>query len=1068
LTLINGVSRIVAQDTRVVSSRYSLKTDAQTEVDVRKGVTLGAIAVKYVLSEALTARYVNKTSLLKHLGHQLQALRSGAVAQLGGDAIDILRAFRSGGHINRLVGTAIVAGAVVAIGGIVTGAVFLGEAKFSSDPQANLGVKITICILTDALGLVFSTVLPIVGAVQWINTARATGQSFGALSVMNAAASKVAVVGTIIAAGITWGFFIYSMVENKVSAFSPGFNRAFAEAIATTVFLIFLFIFSFTLIGTIIVAIVAAIDAILIAICELGVDELRTVPGLGGACFSLGTSAVKVLAYLFYNFDLMVDTGRSDLVVTGAPDVQLADPSKGYVAGQTIRIGLPITTTVVHKDPDPANGLYIFPYLWLYSSDSLRNNTFRYSLTTQPETINAEGGSMRNVWVGLAEDHKFVQTPMYRVHNFTNPTPVSGIPLQVGLNQAAAFQLNMGYAVVAYECWGIPNLAPPFIPPIIPICYRRNDGLVGNNSTPINSLKFDVFPATLDGLMTLGGRANGAYGLDWDVRFPALPDADGDGLLGSAFNGIDPDDSRVDTDNDGLSDAFELERRQAGLAISPILADSDNDGLSDKDEMAFGSNPGIADTDNDGLTDKQEHDGWDVTINGATSFTLRVTSNPNQGDSDADSISDQAERQLALDANPAGAPGARLDSENRPYHPNVPNAAPLAVYTKTDDSDGYVRPGASVRYTTTVVASVAMAPGVLDVSAPAAILGAPAPAALGFDPNTFNTTQTVEQAALLTVAANASGELGLTSTARTRLAAGATGAPWVWDPATTETALGSFASGKAPRFIAATAATADRQDSYRFAGMASTALTGDNGGLGDIWSFDIPGGGARTLESDTDTTTSPPLADNAALRGTTSPAIACNNAGVCLAVWPEYKNCNTVTINSLKVVSAGSDTNGGIEPVITFGNSTSGEHWLWYWGNGGGTADLHAGDQRGPNAHGFPVTREFCGSAPIYVWESDEPSYEPVGNFSPPAGDFVNRVVSFSGSGHTIELDITIPEKKLHAITGRIIGQDGTIQLANLAVTAATPADEGNSGPVVASDGTNFLVGLAAACHLCA
>ena len=96
---------------------------------------------------------------------------------------------------------------------------------------------------------------------------------------------------------------------------------------------------------------------ILTAICELGVDELRTVPGLGGACFTLGTSAIKVLAYFIYNYEPMIDTNRSDMVVTGQMDVDLADPSKGYIAGNSVSVSMPITTNIRHKNPDADRGV---------------------------------------------------------------------------------------------------------------------------------------------------------------------------------------------------------------------------------------------------------------------------------------------------------------------------------------------------------------------------------------------------------------------------------------------------------------------------------------------------------------------------------------------------------------------------------------------------------------------------------------------------------------------------------------------------------------------------------------
>src|SRR5690606_19318682 len=96
-------------------------------------------------------------------------------------------------------------------------------------------------------------------------------------------------------------------------------------------------------IGAIVSAILGAIDAILSLICELGVSELRQVPTLDGACFTLTGALTKVLTKLLYSYDLMIDMGRSDLMVTGAPDVVLGDPGKGFVAGNTLSVTLPVT-----------------------------------------------------------------------------------------------------------------------------------------------------------------------------------------------------------------------------------------------------------------------------------------------------------------------------------------------------------------------------------------------------------------------------------------------------------------------------------------------------------------------------------------------------------------------------------------------------------------------------------------------------------------------------------------------------------------------------------------------------
>ena len=172
-------------------------------------------------------------------------------------------------------------------------------------------------------------------------------------------------VGSLFSAAITWGFFLYNFLSSKVTPFSPEFNQALTEAIAATIYLIIITVLSSTAIGAILVAIVNVIDAILTAICELGTGNLRDRPGLGGACFTLGTAFIQFIANL-HRSELMVDTSYNDLVVMEALDVKLAKPELGYVAGNDLTFSTPVTTTIRHKDPDPDNKNLMLGYLYLF------------------------------------------------------------------------------------------------------------------------------------------------------------------------------------------------------------------------------------------------------------------------------------------------------------------------------------------------------------------------------------------------------------------------------------------------------------------------------------------------------------------------------------------------------------------------------------------------------------------------------------------------------------------------------------------------------------------------------
>ncbi len=104
----------------------------------------------------------------------------------------------------------------------------------------------------------------------------------------------------------------------------------------------------------------------------------------------------------------------------------------------------------------------------------------------------------------------------------------------------------------------------------------------------------------------------------WEWSAIHNPDPDGDGLEGylSAVTGlpVGPDADLCpnipwrssweewDTDQDGLSDLFEVETE----GFDPCRDDTDGDGVPDGRELMFGTNPADRDTDRDGLNDNVE------------------------------------------------------------------------------------------------------------------------------------------------------------------------------------------------------------------------------------------------------------------------------------------------------------------------------------------------------------------------------------------------------------------------------------------------------------------------------
>ncbi|MCE7981159.1 MAG: hypothetical protein DYG89_08210, partial [Caldilinea sp. CFX5] len=887
LARMQGATRIVQFDSTIAAGGPTApETDAELATNIQGALALDAFASLYLESKALLQDANDFGDLTKFanvsLTEQIELRRVN------------LSEFRLSASLSAVKLTLVAAATTLAIYVAATG----GDQSLA---VSVLAVQSTMNLL--------DSVVSIIEGINALRAANQAGSSLLRLSAVDASGAKDSFIGAAIAILVVWGFFLYTVIDNDVAPFSPEFNRALAETIAATLYILLLTVLSLSVVGLILVAIISIIDVILTLVCELGgADNLKNVSGQGGGCFTIGGAATKVIASLLYNYDLMINTSRTDLVAPGAPTTTLANPSKGFVTGNPLTITVPITTHAVHKNPDPSAGIMINFYLYYFSRDNLRSTTFNYSLT-QPnaQDVGASRGTMSGAWQNVGEDHKYIATPMYGGYARSVPA-VSGVNLQPGINRSAAFYLNMGYALPAYECWYIPLY--PFS--LAPVCYTRTFG--GKSSTLIDTLRYDILPSSISGFMALSDKPGGGVGLSWDAGFEAARDADGDGLVSARFGGLDPNDATANSDNDGLADAFELERRAAGLPYSPIQCDTDNDGLTDGQEAQFGSNPSIADSDNDGLRDSEEvwyqvyntstcqptanwSGGWNVTINAATPFTIRVTSDPFNPDPDADGISDLAEKQLALNSDPT----KRVDKNNVPYNPNVFNVSPITVLVDVDDQDRFVGPQQSLIYTTTAIASVAVAPGVLDISAPVEVGGSPAPMFLNFDPSSFNNAQTVVNQTSFTVQ-NAPNrrQLNFTSTVRARLAPTAV-TPRTWDTITYQ----SLAAPTQPtRFVGATAFAPFRQDSYQIVTLNSSSTS--RGGTGDIRTTQLPNGQLQNIFT------------GASTMGNTPPDIACNDNGVCMIAWDQGSG----TANSVNVQIMNADGSLQCCSPFSFGVNT--------------------------------------------------------------------------------------------------------------------------------------------------
>jgi uncharacterized repeat protein (TIGR01451 family) len=561
------------------------------------------------------------------------------------------------------------------------------------------GVGITAGLGVVYLGLVknFSAVLEF-GKMLYavlktgVSTMTALKDMARAVFAIKSSAVALAVVGFVVEVIATIIFLLVVYLTGQVEFFSIAgrillvesmIQLAISSILLTTTLILFvigLIAGASTGVGVIlfavslVLAVIAFVDLAALVLCKTGVWD--------AACnFSLSSEFVSRIRRVFYRVGVLTETGNDLLQIRGLELLPLADPYRPMMSD-----GVPIMP-VLHlrhwaKTPiyDEGDELNIVEYLSIAPYESTQNQTaFRYSLGPYTTAVGKpELGEMTGYWfgwhtIGSVEycDLRMTGRPVWWTYNLYAlradrvVTSTQAIQLLAGLNRRATFWLSTGIALPAAECWfGVCSLDP----------IKTSDAF------PI-PLILDVFPATLDQFVSW----------TWDPNLPPLRDRDGDGLLAAARGGNDPNDTKWDTDGDGVSDLVELRWREQGALLNPNAADTDGDGLSDAEELRLGTDPTRTDTDGDGLTDRQEVQGWTFTYNTAPTRTTTVTSDPLSADTDGDGMSDLLERTLH-----------ESDPAQYPFHPRVPNPFGLALTLTTSDADGYLGRGQQIAITTTV------------------------------------------------------------------------------------------------------------------------------------------------------------------------------------------------------------------------------------------------------------------------------------------------------------------------------------------------------------------------------
>ncbi len=582
----------------------------------------------------------------------------------------------------------VIAAAVVA--GIVTASV-LTFVDFGGDGEGGtIPIAATATVLGGVLtgyGL-YSAGLQLAQEVKTIkNLSKLTGASKLSLIKGTAKMAKgAAVVGLVVEVGVAWTVFIFEVANgsdpNKAAAAAGG---------ATTVAVIYALIALIPFVGEIIVGLLILTDLIVLGLCQLGVEGACK---FGGIAQTLAT----FFAEGYYSEDLnnVFDYERDDLVRLTNLNIKPVGPIQSFTAGVKVQFSLDAEFYFGFKGPIYEKGVPYYPTSASYEldvraaleavpvgSDDISKVQFVATHSPVPIWKYGEAARTKDPAYSFYSLHRLNLTNSAYLMNYTTD------PLPVGINTYVPLYFNLYLPVRAVKCWSK-------VGGISTGCESANtSNMISNPVGNDGGFYFDILPATIEGLAS------------WDQL--QSRDRDGDRLAASDFYlcstfsqlcGNDPDDTKWDTDGDGISDRVELEQRSAGILFDLTKRDTDGDEVCDADELRLGTNPNSADTDGDSLPDGVEvfhqvcgtatwSGGWRYYTDESTWFW--VTSNPRLPDTDGDGLSDALEKNLH-----------EADKVGFPYNPQVYNQSPLGITQTTDDDDNHIAAGEMLGFYTTL------------------------------------------------------------------------------------------------------------------------------------------------------------------------------------------------------------------------------------------------------------------------------------------------------------------------------------------------------------------------------
>ncbi|MCP4992875.1 MAG: DUF11 domain-containing protein, partial [Gammaproteobacteria bacterium] len=483
-----------------------------------------------------------------------------------------------------------------------------------------------------------------------------------------------AIVGFLFSVGVALYIFLSGDYDNQLQYSAAAVQFAFTIIVAAILAIITLI----PGVGFIITGLIAAIDGIMAVICEL----VDVQPGSAfdtWFCNGLTGIVIRGLSLLFSDQLILVDLDKDDRldVTFSTPTVVAKTNNDGFVTGNQLAVNAVISNTITLNKPTAGENLII---LTSFSTgqlkDLMRNSSFAYYI--ESSEIDHHNGL------------EWGATSRWTNDTMTFEVSGNGLFSGAGINHSTDLYLTESFNVVGVDCAGFIGADENLTCDYEPIKDSIHN-FIGAD------FAFDIIPGTLDEFHSLTNTGKDSYRLAWDNRFPTLIDADGDGLRSKAKGGNDPNDSKADTDDDGLSDSWEIDN---GFDPEFVGGDGDGDNLTDYWEAFFGTSPYLQDTDGDGLWDGAEFyhsqsrhpyidddstwtGGWLFTydFDNNTALKTLVSASPIDADTDGDNVTDRLEFVYG-------------------YNPTVPQE--LNILTLNANADPIVASMGTAAYTATV------------------------------------------------------------------------------------------------------------------------------------------------------------------------------------------------------------------------------------------------------------------------------------------------------------------------------------------------------------------------------